>query len=85
MATLDNQDGDRVRNEEASPSSPEQWKRPLLMAALGLVLMLGGYAATNYVPVAARLAIYGGLVLFVTAGVLMYRCSPPSEDDKVTG
>jgi hypothetical protein len=29
---------------------------------------------------AGRLAIYGGLFLFIMAGVLMYRSTPPSKD-----
>ena len=28
-----------------------------------------------------RLAIYGGLILFVMAGVIMYRSSPPPKTD----
>ncbi|HTU20142.1 MAG TPA: hypothetical protein VMG10_18905 [Gemmataceae bacterium] len=129
MATFDNEHDDAALDEEELRSSPRQWNRPLLMAALGLVLMLGGYAATSYVPAtpryveqerrlaelrrlaaqrradgvedalperlkqvappggspsyqrAGRLAIYGGLFLFVMAGVVMYRSSPPPTKD----
>src|SRR5262249_22170301 len=106
-------------------AAPTGWNRPLLLAALGLVLMLGGYAVMNYVPsrsltprqteeerrltelremaarqhgertdvaaleerlkqvgrtppyqIPGRLAIYGGLFLFLAAGFLMYRKTP---------
>ena len=125
MATFEDERDEAALDEEESRSSPGPWNRPLLMAAIGLVLMLGGYAATTYVPVTARqveqerrlaelrrlaaqrradgvedalperlnqvappggnppyqmagrLAIYGGLFLFVLAGVVMYRSSPP--------
>jgi hypothetical protein len=125
MATFEDEHDEATLDEEESPSSSGQWNRPLLMAAFGLVFMLGGYAATTYVPVTARqveqerrlaelrrlaaqrqadgvedalperlnqvsppgsnppyqmagrLAIYGGLFLFVLAGVIMYRSSPP--------
>jgi type VI protein secretion system component VasK len=128
MANFDEGAGAARDDEELRPS-PGEWNRPLLLAGLGLVLMLGGYAATSYVPVtprqaeqeqrlaelrqqatqrqadgvedalperlnqvtppwrnppyqmAGRLAIYGGLVLFVMAGVLMYRSSPPPTKD----
>lgn len=129
MATSDHEHDEAAREEEELLSSPGQGNRPLLLAALGLVLMLGGYAATTYVPaterqaeverrltelrhlaaqrrasgvddglperlnqaapawrpppyqMAGRLAIYCGLVLFVLAGVLMYRSSPEQRKD----
>lgn len=129
MATFNNEQDEETREEDELRSAPSQWNRPLLLAALGLALMLGGYAATTYTPwtlrqteqerrlaelrqlaaqrqadgmddalserlnrvappsrnppylLAGRLAIYGGLFLFVMAGVLMYRSSPPSRKD----
>lgn len=129
MDTFQDEREDLAPDEEDLRSSPGQWNRPLLMAAIGLVLMLGGYAAMSYVPVsprpaeqergfaelrrlatqrqadgvkdalperlnqvvasqgnppyrmAGRLAIYGGLVLFVMAGVVMYRSSPSTTKD----
>ena len=53
MATFDERD-DAVLDEEEKRSTPGQWNRPLLMAALGLALMLGGYMATSYVPATPR-------------------------------
>lgn len=134
MKTFEDEPNELTWDGEQSRSSPPgQWNRPLLMAAIALVLMLGGYAATTYVPVtpqqveqehrltelrrlaaqrradgvedalpdrlnqmtlsqgnppyrmAGRLAVYGGLILFVMAGVVMYRSSPPStrnSDDR---
>ena len=41
--------------------------------------MLGGYAASQYI-LAGHLALFGGLFLFVLAGVLMYRSTPPKSD-----
>lgn len=117
-----NEDTAIRENEEMRPAPPSDWNKPLLLAALGLVLMLGGYAAMNYVPPAprplaelremaaqsgtaaegleerlkqiassgrapyripGRLAIYGGLALFVAAGVRMYRSTPapPKETE----
>jgi hypothetical protein len=129
MATSDYEHDEAAREEEELLSSPGRGNRPLLLAALGLALMLGGYAAMNYVPAearraemehrltelrqlaaqrrasgvddglperlnqaapawrpppyqrAGRLAVYGGLVLFVMAGVLMYRSSPEQRKD----
>ena len=120
-----------AREEEELLSTPGSGSRPLLLAALGLVLMLGGYAATTYNPrseqqaetarrlqeltslaqerkaagvddglperlqqaappwreppyqMAGRLAIYGGLFLFVLAAVQMYRSSPPPTDNEI--
>src|SRR5262249_12439197 len=112
-------------HEERRRASSGGWNKPLLLAGIGLALMLGGYAATNYVPltprqaeqerqlaelremaakgrqsgtaadalderlkqvapswrtppfqIPGRLAIFGGLVLFVAAGVLMYQNAP---------
>lgn len=125
MTTFNDERDEAMREEEELLSAPRQKNQPLLMAGLGLALMLGGYAATNYVPatarqaetarrlqelrllaeqrkeagvddglperlngaapswreppyqLAGRLAIYGGLFLFVLAGVMMYRSSPP--------
>jgi hypothetical protein len=108
-------------NDEIRPAPSSGWDKPLLMAALGLVLMLGGYAAMNYVPptprpiaelremaaksgtaaeglderlkqiapawseppyrIPGRLAIYGGLALFVAAGVRMYRSTPSPQKE----
>ena len=129
MKTFEDEPNELAWDEEESRSSSGQWNRPLLLAAIGLVLMLGGYAATTYVPttpqqveqehrltelrrlaaqrradgvkdalpdrlnqmtlsqgnpryqMAGRLAVYGGLILFVMAGVVMYRSSPsPTRD-----
>ncbi len=44
-------EADDVRQEgEPAAKSSGEWNRPLLLAAIGLLLMLGGYAAMNYVP-----------------------------------
>jgi hypothetical protein len=137
---LDNEREDLSLENAEKPrrAAPSGWQRPLQIAGLGLVLMLGGYAAMNYVPpiavtprqaaqerthsdmrqlaarpqaggtaedalvdrldeikppwrtppyqIPGRLALYAGLILFVTAGVLMYRHSPPnreSTDDEI--
>ncbi len=125
MASSENERDDAAREEEELLSASGSANRPLLLAILGLVLMVGGYIASNYVPatprqveverrlqelrtlaqqrkeigvddglserlnqaappyreppyqMAGRLAIYFGLFLFVLAGVLMYRSSPP--------
>ena len=79
MAFHDKRD-DVMQEEQEQPSASGSWDRPLLLAGLGLALMLGGYAALDFV-LAARLAIFGGLVLFVLAGVMMYRTSPPPTKD----
>jgi hypothetical protein len=123
MARIENETDDlQGEHEEARSAPPGAWNRPLLLAGLGLALMLGGYAALDYMPrtprqaeqerqiaelremtarsgtaaealderlkqvappwrtppyqVPGRLAIYGGLVLFVVAGVSMYRNTP---------
>ncbi len=130
MAIFDNEPDDVSLEHDEQPrtTTPSGWQRPLHMAGLGLVLMLGGYAAMNYVPatpvtprqaeqermqtelrdlaakrqasgvaedslsdrleqikppwrmppyqIPGRLAFYGGLFLFVAAGVLMYRRPP---------
>ena len=129
MRTFDDERDDAALDEEEPRSAPGQWNRPLLLAGLGLVLMLIGYAATTYVPASprqaeqerrlaelrrlaaerrandvedslperlegvalparyppyempGRLAIYGGLILFIMAGVIMYRNSPPPRRD----
>jgi hypothetical protein len=134
MALLDNEPEELFReHDETRPAASSSWRRPLQMAGLGLLLMLGGYAAMNYVPptsvtprqaeqeriqtelrelatkrqasgvaedslsdrveqirppwrmppyqIPGRLALYGGLFLFVAAGVLMYRHSPMPKDD----
>lgn len=47
MPILDNEPDKPSHETEAAPTG---WSRPLLLAALGLVLMLGGYAVMNYVP-----------------------------------
>ena len=47
MPILDNEPDKPSHETEAAPTG---WNRPLLLAGLGLVLMLGGYAAMNYVP-----------------------------------
>jgi hypothetical protein len=132
MPIIDNEPDDRsIEAETSSVPTGGSWNRPLLLAGLGLALMLGGYAALNYVPptpltprqeeqerqlaelrelaakrhadgtavdalderlkpeppwrtppyqIPGRLAIYGGLFLFVAAGFLMYRKSPPKKD-----
>lgn len=76
MAAFDNEHDEVVREEEESPSKPRQGNRPLLLAAIGLALMLGGYAATSY-SMAGQLAVFAGLFLFVVAAIQMYRSSPP--------
>lgn len=54
MATFDHERDETALDDEESRCSPGQWNRPLLMAALGLVLMLGGYAAMTPVPATPR-------------------------------
>ncbi|MHB1422592.1 MAG: hypothetical protein ACYC3I_05240 [Gemmataceae bacterium] len=133
MTDYDDERDDGLREEEELLSNPSQGNRPLLLAAVGLTLMLGGYAAVSYVPAAARqaetqhrlqqlrvqaeqrqevggdrgwpeqgnqaptpwrnppyqmagrLAIYGGLFLFVLAVVRMYRSSPAPTKDSDEG
>lgn len=133
MPILENEPDDPSLEHTTAPAPPPTgWNRPLLLAGLGLVLMLGGYAVMNYVPsrsltprqaeqerqdteframaakqraegtdaaalderlkkfeppwrtppyrIPGQLAIYGGLVLFVAAGFLMYRKTPPKRD-----
>jgi hypothetical protein len=81
MANFEDERDDTAHDDEEASSASGSWNRPLLLAALGLTLMLAGYAAMNYV-LAGRLALFGGLFLFVLAGVLMYRSSPPSKIDE---
>lgn len=80
MTSFDDEYDDAAREDEEALSPPRSGNRPLFLAALGLALMLGGYAATNYF-LAGRLAVFAGLFLFVMAGVLMYRSSPRSKKD----
>lgn len=80
MATFDNEHDETAKEEEESPSKPRQGNRPLLLGAIGLVLMLGGYAAMSYV-MAGQLAIFVGLFLFVVAAIQMYRNSPPPTEE----
>jgi len=80
MMRFDDKRDDVAQEEQERSSAPNSWDRPLLLAGLGLALMLGGYIALDYV-LAARLAIFGGLILFVLAGVSMYRSSPPPTED----
>ena len=80
MVRFDDKREDVAQEEQERSSAPSSWDRPLLLAGLGLALILGGYAAMNYV-LAGRLAIFGGLVLFVLAGVMMYRSAPPPTKD----
>jgi hypothetical protein len=132
MSPLDHESDDRIPQRETEPAArpTDEWRRPLLLAALGLVLMIGGYKATTYVPltprqieqerqfgelrdlaarqqeepmpdgslserlhqvappwrsppyqVPGRLALWGGLFLFITAGLLMYRHSPAPKNE----
>lgn len=78
MVAFNNRSDDAAQEQER-PSAPNSWDRPLLLAGLGLLLMLGGYAATSY-SMAGHLAIYVGLILFVVAGIVMYRSSPPKRE-----
>ncbi len=80
MERFDDKRDDMAPEEQERSPAPSSWGRPLLLAGLGLALMLGGYAAVDYV-LAARLAIFGGLILFVLAAVSMYRSSPPPTKD----
>jgi hypothetical protein len=124
MAITDDHFDISERDDQQPRPAAGGWNRPLVLAGLGLVLMLGGYAALNYVPLSpkqtqqdrqldelrdlaakqptdaalserlnhvappwrappfelpGRLAVYAGLFLFVVAGVMMYRHSPPKE------
>jgi hypothetical protein len=80
MVAFDNEQDDVAQAEQEQRSKPSSWDRPLLLAGLGLAMMLSGYAAMDYV-LGARLALFGGLLLFVVAGALMYRNSPPPTKD----
>jgi hypothetical protein len=55
MASYEKERDDAVR-EEKELSAPTSWNRPWLLAALGLALMLGGYAATSHAPQTAQQA-----------------------------
>jgi hypothetical protein len=79
MVRFDDKRDEVAQEEQEQSSAPSSWDRPLLLAGLGLALMLGGYAALDYV-LAGRLAIFAGLILFVLAGVSMYRSPPPTKD-----
>jgi hypothetical protein len=104
MTTFDDERDDDALEPDELPSPRSKGNQPLLMAGIGLVLMLVGYAATTYEPapthgeqeprrsaaerphpppyqLPGRLAIYGGVFLFATAGVQMYRSSPPPTKD----
>jgi hypothetical protein len=50
METTEHEADDLRQDDEQTAKSSGEWNRPLLLAGLGLVLMLGGYAAMNYVP-----------------------------------
>ena len=133
MSPLDHESDERPLPEETEPAahSTDEWRRPLLLAALGLVLMIGGYKASTYVPLTprqaeqerqfgelrdlaarqqadqspdgslsdrlnqvtppwrspsyqmpGRLALWGGLFLFITAGLLMYRHTPAPKSEE---
>lgn len=57
MSILKNEADDPSLEKETVAASPAPaWNRPWLLAGLGLVLMLIGYAAVNYVPVTPRQA-----------------------------
>jgi hypothetical protein len=56
MAGFENERDEAARKEEELLSTPGSSNRPWLLAAIGLVLMLGGYAATTYVPLTAQQA-----------------------------
>jgi hypothetical protein len=131
MSPLDHESDERPLLGETEPAAPstDEWRRPLLLAALGLVLMIGGYKASTYVPltprqveqerqfgelrdlaarqpadqtadgslserlhqvtppwrsppyqIPGRLALWGGLFLVITAGLLMYRHTPAPKN-----
>lgn len=80
MVRFDDKREDEAQEEQKQSPAPNSWDRPLLLAGLGLALMLGGYAALDYV-LAGRLAVFAGLILFAWAGMLMYRSSPPQTRD----
>jgi hypothetical protein len=133
MSPLDHESDERTLPGETEPAAPstDEWRRPLLLAALGLVLMIGGYKASTYVPltprqveqerqfgelrdlavrqaadqspdaslserlnqvsppwrsppyqIPGRLALWGGLFLFITAGLLMYRHRPAPKSEE---
>jgi len=51
MARIENEfDELPAEQQSARTTPPSSWDRPLMLAGLGLALMLGGYAAMNYVP-----------------------------------
>ena len=56
MANFENERDEAARKKEELLSAPGSWNRPWLLAAIGLSLMLGGYAAMNYVPLTAQQA-----------------------------
>lgn len=80
MVTIDNEHDETASEDEELPPKPGRGNRPLLLAAIGLAMMLGGYAATSY-SMAGQLAVFAGLFLFVLAVVQMYRSSPPPSDE----
>jgi hypothetical protein len=49
---------DHESQPEAHPEQPvrsaDDWRKPLLLAGIGLLLMIGGYKATTYVPLTPR-------------------------------
>jgi hypothetical protein len=54
MTNFDDQCDEAARDEEELRSKPAPGNRPLLLAAVGLALMVGGYVAASYVPAAAQ-------------------------------
>lgn len=57
MPIIENEPDDLPLETETEPAAPPRgWDKPLLLAGLGLAMMLGGYAAMNYVPLTPRQA-----------------------------
>jgi hypothetical protein len=50
METTEHETDDVGQEGDLVPRSSGSWNRPLLLGGIGLLLMLGGYAAMNYVP-----------------------------------
>jgi hypothetical protein len=81
------------------PGQPASRRSPLLLGLLALGLMVGGYLLSVHRPaigsdqayprplhqVIGLLAVYTGALLFVVAGIAMYRRSAPPEDKPPEG
>jgi hypothetical protein len=58
------------------------WKNAYVLALIGLGLMFGGWKASTYNLLPSRIVFGAGLLLFVAAGVLMWRHQPAPVTDE---